>query len=561
MRIFRTFERPALFSVTDDGDLASIAEGLSLRQRALLVGALNYHALDVPGGALKVQVYLGRRGGSSSLTDVRTRRKPTHHVSWIGEFAVASKVQGEPHDLFTPTAKKLRRRHDFAPDHETGERHIVLDLDPSADQGDLFRNHGLYWGLRMAVERRFPFAYDRVRQFLIRGREAELLTRRLSRTQRDPDILPEGRGLEEEPAVLFGLHWLDLGGAERWAVKTIEAAWSHGLRPIVITDVDSAHPWITRPELSEAVVVPLTHPIGQPENQEPVLDAIARNWDVRGVFVHHCRWLYDRLPWLKRRLPSVPIVDSQHILEYNGGGYPSFGVILDDSIDIHHVISPQLRDWLRDVQGVADHKIELAPLMGLTTSTTETVKVRPRVEGAPFRVGFIGRFAHQKRPYLFLKLIESLRQALPSPIHAVIQGSGALESFVQREIDRHDLRDIVTLRGESAPVSETLAMIDVLVISSQNEGIALTALEAIAAGVPVVSADVGSQRTVVAEIALVSREPHEFIPQASAILAQAARSEDFRRQIWVEEARLADEFSRLEPSDRWLERKMIEWSK
>ncbi len=561
MRIFRLFDRPALFSVTDDVGLASLEARLSPRQRALLVGALNFHALDVPTGALRVHVYVGRQGAPASLTDVTTRRNPRRKAARVGGLTMVSRVDGRTHPFFVPKRGLPTRAARFVPDEETGERHIVLDADPSGDAGGLLRTYGAYWGARMAVERRFPFAYDRLRHFLIRGREAALFTRRLPRTDRDPQVQPIEPVDGAEPAVLFGLHWLDLGGAERWALRTIEVARQHGLRPIVITDVASSHPWITRPELSESVVIPLTHPVGQPDGHEPVLDAIVRNWDVRGVFVHHCRWLYDRLPWLRRRLPRVPIVDSQHILEYNGGGYPAFGVILDDKIDVHHVISPQLRDWLRDVQGVAERKIELAPLIGLTADSTRASEVRPRVDDAVLRVGFIGRFAHQKRPYLFLKLIESLRGSLGVPVQAVIQGGGALEAFVHREIHRHGLSEVVTLRGEGAPVAETLAMMDVLVITSQNEGLALTALEAIAAGVPVVSTDVGSQRTVVAADALVRREPHEFVPAAGAILKRIAESEEFRERLWIEEAGLADEFSRLESADGWLERTMTEWSK
>jgi len=252
-------------------------------------------------------------------------------------------------------------------------------------------------------------------------------------------------------------------------------------------------------------------------------------------------------------------MDTHHILEYNGGGYPAQGVILDENIDVHHVISPQLQEWLRDVQGVPADKIVLAPLVGLTADERHPVAIKPRAGNDVFRIGFIGRFVHQKRPYLFLKLVEELRRRLP--VHAVIQGGGALEPFVQREIIRHKLQDVVTLRDERAPVDETLTMIDSLVISSQNEGLTLTALEAVMAGVPVVSAEVGSQKTVVAAEALLPREPHEFVSAATQVISRMARSETFREQVWTQEAALVEDFSQLESADRWLVREMTEWSK
>ncbi|MGA0568904.1 glycosyltransferase [Rathayibacter sp. KR2-224] len=555
MRISRLFDRVATFTVTEGSELSSIGETLSARQRALLVGALNFHALDTPGTSLDVNVYVAARGFGSSLTDVATRSKPKHHPTWIGEFTIVSTAEGELHQHFRPKGKQ------FMPEADSGERHIVLDTDPGADEDASLIRHGLYWGIRMAVERRYPFAYDRVRQRLIRGREASLYTTRIARSNHNPEVSPLAEPNHNAAAVLFGLHWLDLGGAERWALKTIQVATEHGLVPVVITDVASPHPWITHPELADAVVIPLTHPIGQPEYSEPLLDAIVRNWDVRGIYVHHCRWLYDRLPWLRRRVPRTPVVDSQHILEYNGGGYPAFGVLLDESIDTHHVISPQLEEWLRDVQGVAPEKIVLAPLIGLTMDTTRVTAVRARVNPDSFNVGFVGRFAHQKRPHLFLKLVEELRRSLGMPVRAVIQGSGVLESFVQREIERHNLRDVVILRGERAPVEETLEMTDMLVISSQNEGIALTALEAIALGVPVLSADVGSQRTIVPSDALIPRDPDEFVRSAADVVKRAAHNEEFRAELWAREAELAEAFSELESADSWVERKFTEWSK
>ena len=49
----------------------------------------------------------------------------------------------------------------------------------------------------------------------------------------------------------------------------------------------------------------------------------------------------------------------------------------------------------------------------------------------------------------------------------------------------------------SVPVSRTYEDADVLLVSSVNEGITLTTIEAISDGVPVLSANVGSQETLV----------------------------------------------------------------
>lgn len=57
------------------------------------------------------------------------------------------------------------------------------------------------------------------------------------------------------------MHWLQSGGAERWAMETVALARQAGLLPIVITDSDGHQPWITRHEFDDTVLLPLTMPL------------------------------------------------------------------------------------------------------------------------------------------------------------------------------------------------------------------------------------------------------------------------------------------------------------
>ena len=549
--------RVALFSA----DLSPLGDerlraALSSRQQALLVSAVNFHSLDNPGMRLRIVVHVAGPDGGSHLTDAGTRRnKIATDATKVAEFSILSSVQGSPHPHYTHTSKG------WIVDAETGVRHIVLDAE--REPGSAARNHAsLYWRLRGGIERRYPFEYDRLRQWLLRGRESALNSQVIERRIVDVTGIVSGAPAEGlEPAVIFGVHWLELGGAERWALESIALARAQGLRPIVITDVPSAHPWITRAELDGAIVLTLTHPLEQPEHSEPLLEALVTSFDVKGVFVHHSRWLYDRLPWLRHRLPGVKVTTTHHILEYNGGGYPAIGAAHDEFIDVHHVISPQLEDWLERVQGIPPAKIALKPLIGLTTTGEVASAARPRVDPTVLTLGFIGRFAAQKRPYLFTKLVRDLSEVNGLSIRVVIQGGGELEHFVRRDIDSHGLAGIVEWVGEGAPVSDTLNRIDCLVLSSQNEGLTLTTLEALAAGVPVISTDVGSQRTVIAPDALVPRDPGRFLVEAGDIVKRMAESESYRVDVWRREMALAQEFTTYESAHDWAGKLFHEWTR
>lgn len=552
------FGRMALFRTEFEPGVSDlILRKLSPRQCALLVSALNFHALDNPGVSLRIAVLVAKAGGPAHLTDAGTRHDQVMvGAHKVAEFSITSAVAGSAHEHFTHPRKAWKV------DPETGVRNIVLDAERDPEGPHVSGRPNLYWWLRGRVERRFPFQYDRFRQWLLRGREASLYSHIVERRTVNVDsVVPGTPAPEGEPAVIFGLHWLELGGAERWAIESVALARANGLRPIVVTDVSSQHAWITRPELAEAIILPLTHPLEQPEHSEPVLEAIAANFAVRGVFVHHCRWLYDRLPWIRAHVPGVPVATTHHILEYNGGGYPAIGAALDEFIDVHHVISPQLEDWLVGVQRIEPGKVALAPLIGLTTSGPVARAVRARVDPDVFTLGFIGRFAAQKRPYLFTKLVRTLREEHGVRLRVVMQGSGELEHFVRRDIGKHGLSDIVEWVNESSPVNETLARVDCLVLSSQNEGLTLTTLEALAAGVPVISTNVGSQRTVIVQEALVSREPQLFVDEASKLVKRMAQSEEFRTDVWQGEVALAREFTSLVSAHDWAGKLFDTWSK
>jgi hypothetical protein len=462
-------------------------------------------------------------------------------------------VAGREHGLHKPNVKPLSVAAD------TYERHILLSSD-SSTQETLSEPLNPYWRLRYEIEHRFPTQYDYLRQALLSRREANLQGHKIPRRSFTPvedGVSPVVQG--KQRAVLLGLHWLDLGGAERWAIEAVALVREAGLLPIVITDRPSHQPWIDRPELDGALVICLTHPLDAEKDTEPLLTAIFENFSIAGVMVHHSAWLYDRLPWIKRLKPGIPVADSLHIIEYAGGGYPALAVHLDDFIDTHHVISPQLVNWLSGRQGVPAEKIALAPLIGLTTGAIrETVK--PRVSKDGFTIGFVGRFTRQKRPYLFLTLVRTLAQN-GFPVQAIMHGSGELEATVRKRIESYGLGDRITVRNHDVPVNETYDDIDCLILSSQNEGITLTTLEGIAGGVPVLSADVGSQSTLVPPGLLVPRAPHEFVRKALATLDRLKDDEGFRSRVWTEELSRAQEFSKKVSAEDWTRGILSEWNK
>jgi glycosyltransferase involved in cell wall biosynthesis len=113
---------------------------------------------------------------------------------------------------------------------------------------------------------------------------------------------------------------------------------------------------------------------------------------------------------------------------------------------------------------------------------------KARLEGDPPTIVTVGRLAAPKD---FVTLVRALGRLEPGSFRALIVGDGPDRASVEVEIDRLGLRDAVTLLGERQDVPALLAESDVFVLSSLSEGMPISILEAMAAGLPLVASRVG----------------------------------------------------------------------
>ncbi|MCH8838638.1 MAG: glycosyltransferase family 4 protein, partial [Candidatus Marinimicrobia bacterium] len=115
--------------------------------------------------------------------------------------------------------------------------------------------------------------------------------------------------------------------------------------------------------------------------------------------------------------------------------------------------------------------------------------------GAPI-IGFIGRLAEQKRPDHFLKVIKMITGEHPNVIGLVV-GDGDWRGRLEALVKSLGLEDNVILTGVRSDIPHILSILDVLVMTSQQEGFSVAILEAMSAGVPVVATDVGGNAEVI----------------------------------------------------------------
>jgi glycosyltransferase involved in cell wall biosynthesis len=162
-------------------------------------------------------------------------------------------------------------------------------------------------------------------------------------------------------------------------------------------------------------------------------------------------------------------------------------------------LSPRQReDLVRRLRAVPRERavvippgIDLAPL-----AHDNVVRERGRLRaelglsaGAPL-LGVIGRLAPVKAVERALEAFSHIRRARPDAALA-IAGEGTERAFLEGEAARQGVAPATRFLGHRRDRARLYADLDLLLVSSRNEGTPIAALEAMAAGVPVVAFAVG----------------------------------------------------------------------
>lgn len=113
-------------------------------------------------------------------------------------------------------------------------------------------------------------------------------------------------------------------------------------------------------------------------------------------------------------------------------------------------------------------------------------------------LGFVGHFVRQKRPERAVEVLSRVR-SLGRPAHLVMAGGGTLMDEVRAEAKTRGVEEHVTFLGHRNDVEHVFAGVDVVVLTSDDEGIPGVAIEAHMAGAPVVTFPVGGVAGVVTD--------------------------------------------------------------
>jgi glycosyltransferase involved in cell wall biosynthesis len=135
-------------------------------------------------------------------------------------------------------------------------------------------------------------------------------------------------------------------------------------------------------------------------------------------------------------------------------------------------------------------------------------------DGVPV-IGSVTRLSRQKR---LDRLLQAM--ALLPGVHCALAGVGELEGRLKSQARALRLEDRIHFLGYRSDVGTVLAALDVFVLTSEREGMANAMLEAMAAGVPVVSTPVSGADEALSRDRT-GRAPGVIVEGAPAVLAAA----------------------------------------
>jgi len=175
-----------------------------------------------------------------------------------------------------------------------------------------------------------------------------------------------------------------------------------------------------------------------------------------------------------------------------------------------------------------------AERLSFLPNVVETDRFRPREAAARdrFRVFGIGRLAPQKRFDRFIGIVDEMRRRSSRRIEGIIVGEGPLRSDLEQQgRDLGLIPEHLSFWGAVDDMVPVYQQADAVVVTSDYEGTPNVILEAMASGVPVISARVGG----VADLICHDRTGYLADPADDAAMVDAlvelAASEGLSRQI------------------------------
>jgi glycosyltransferase involved in cell wall biosynthesis len=280
-------------------------------------------------------------------------------------------------------------------------------------------------------------------------------------------------------------------------------AEQHGVRPIYIEEMSR--------ELSPKDVISLFKVFRELRRHRP--DIIHTHTAKAGTLGRAAALLYRILTPGGRKVRVVHTFHGHVFHSYYGRAKTQVFVLIEKLLariatDKIIVISPQQFREIHEEIGVGRRdQFQIIPL-GIDPTAFDNLDERRRVfrehigvTDVDLVVGFVGRLTEIKDVPLYLQVAAMIYRREPGQkTRFVVAGDGHLREALEREARELGVEKTVVFLGNRPDIAAVYAGLDIVSLTSFNEGTPLSLIEAMAARRPVISTLVGGVRDLLGEV-------------------------------------------------------------
>jgi len=289
------------------------------------------------------------------------------------------------------------------------------------------------------------------------------------------------------------------GGVERWFLDTAEGLRARGHR--VLSAGRPGSLWVERSRKAgfETRETPLHGDFPWREARALARWMRGERVDLLATKLHRG----IRAGGLAARLAGgVPVVAFMGLVEVRRGW--RFALTYRLFLDRILTLAPGMRREILEIGRFPPEMVEAIPY-GVVPSAYETppevaARARAGLGALPGETLLVaaGRLHEQKRFDVLLEAFRSVLRGAPAARLAIV-GTGKLRGALEEQARALEVAGRVTFAGFRTDMPAVLAAADLFVMSSDDEGLPMVVLEAMASGLPVVATEVGALRDLVEE--------------------------------------------------------------
>ena len=303
--------------------------------------------------------------------------------------------------------------------------------------------------------------------------------------------------------ILVIVPWMMLGGADKFNLDLFDNIDREKYYITLLTTQPTEYVWRQKFEQTCDEVFDLSSFIDR-KDWLAFINYIIESRNIDLVLNTNSQSGYAMLPYIRAKYPSMPIMDYIHMEEwYNrNGGYSrdsaGVGSVIDKTLFCNQNSERILVDYFkRNPESVGTVYIGVdADKFNPEKYDRKSLQEKYHIPLDHTIISLIARIDYQKRPFLLMQIIKKTVEKKKDVLF-LIAGDGPLLSDIKKIAREQRLDDYVRFLGKTDKPDELYAISDITLNCSIKEGLALTAYESLAMGVPVVSCDVGGQKELI----------------------------------------------------------------